>query len=243
MVIAGFVGGGLAGDPKEFNRIGWMPYVTQAGVGLGLATVIAAKYPEWGPEFATIIISVIVLNQIVGPPLFKWAIIHVKESHTRADTPEFDGRKDAIIFGLESQSLALASSLEAHGWFVTIATRRKETAEAYKHEFKIKVFDQFDLNTFKALHAEKMEAIVFMLSDEENYEMSEYAYEHYGTKEIIVRLNDRANTEKFHELGALIVEPTTAIVSLLDHMVRSPHATSMLLGMEENQGHNRSGSL
>ena len=32
-----------------------------------------------------------------------------------------------------------------------------------------------------------------------------------------------------------IVDPSSAIVSLLDHFVRSPQATSLLLGMEENQ--------
>jgi Trk K+ transport system NAD-binding subunit len=50
-----------------------------------------------------------------------------------------------------------------------------------------------------------------------------------------VRLNDRKNMKKFHDLGALIVEPSTAMVSLLDHFVRSPIATSLLLGMEEHQ--------
>ncbi len=39
----------------------------------------------------------------------------------------------------------------------------------------------------------------------------------------------------FHEFGALIFEPTTAIVSLLDHFARSPLATSLLLGMEKDQ--------
>lgn len=36
MVVGSYVGGSLAGDPPLFNRIGWMPYVTQAGVGLDL---------------------------------------------------------------------------------------------------------------------------------------------------------------------------------------------------------------
>ena len=36
-------------------------------------------------------------------------------------------------------------------------------------------------------------------------------------------------------IGALIVDPSTAMVSLFDHLVRSPVATSMLLGMEEGQ--------
>ncbi len=33
----------------------------------------------------------------------------------------------------------------------------------------------------------------------------------------------------------MIVDPSTAIVSLLDHFVRSPQAASLLLGMEANQ--------
>ena len=49
------------------------------------------------------------------------------------------------------------------------------------------------------------------------------------------RLNKRENFNKFHELGVLIIEPSTAIVSLLDHFVRSPNAASLLLGMDEGQ--------
>ena len=51
----------------------------------------------------------------------------------------------------------------------------------------------------------------------------------------MVRLNDRANFEQFHELGALIVEPSTATLSLLDQFVRSPVAASLLLGSEGSQ--------
>jgi Trk K+ transport system NAD-binding subunit len=48
-------------------------------------------------------------------------------------------------------------------------------------------------------------------------------------------LNDRTNYEKFRELDAFIVSPSTATISLLDHYVRSPSAVSLLLGYEENQ--------
>ncbi|MFQ5453396.1 MAG: cation:proton antiporter, partial [Candidatus Zixiibacteriota bacterium] len=119
--IGSFFGGMLAGDPMSHNRISWMSYVTQAGVGLGLAKEVAVEFSGWGTDFATIIISVIVLNQIVGPPFFKWAINRVGEAHTRAETPEFDGVRNAIIFGLEGQSLALARQLSSHGWQVKIA--------------------------------------------------------------------------------------------------------------------------
>jgi Trk K+ transport system NAD-binding subunit len=51
----------------------------------------------------------------------------------------------------------------------------------------------------------------------------------------VVQLNERANFLRFSELGASIVAPSTAIISLLDHYVRSPSAVSLLLGMEEDR--------
>jgi Trk K+ transport system NAD-binding subunit len=48
-------------------------------------------------------------------------------------------------------------------------------------------------------------------------------------------LHDRANFDKFHQLGALVVDPGTAMVSLLDQFVRSPFAASLLLGMDPEE--------
>ncbi len=235
LVIGGYVGSKLAGDPPLFNRISWMPYVTQAGVGLGLATIVATTFPGWGKEFATIVISVIVLNQIVGPPLFKWAINIVGEGHTRAATPEFDGVRDAIIFGLEPQSVALARQLIENDWMVKIATLKKDIDKSDYPDLDLRYIESISLDMLKDLDAEHSEAIVTMLTDDENYAICELVYEHVGTKDVIVRLNNRFNFNKFHELGALIVEPSTAIVSLLDHFVRSPQAATLLLGMQEDQ--------
>ncbi|HEX9922403.1 MAG TPA: NAD-binding protein [Anaerolineae bacterium] len=234
--IGSFFGGVLAGDPMQQNRLSWMAYVAQAGVGLGLAAEVAVEFPEWGNAFATIIIAVIVLTQLIGPPLFKWAIHSVGEAHTRAASSEFDGVHDAIIFGLEGQSLALANQLRAHGWQVKIVAREK-TLEQKILEVPADVysFSKLDLELMHRLEVEKADAIVALLSDKENHEICELAYEHFGTKDLVVRLNDRANFDLFHELGVLIVDPATAIVSLLDHLVRSPSATSLLLGLEKNQ--------
>ena len=95
MIIGSILGGSLAGDSALFRRIGWMPFVTQAGVGLGLATIVANTLPSFGAEFQTIVVAVIVLNQFVGPPLFKWSIQLVGEARTKANTPHFDGVRDA----------------------------------------------------------------------------------------------------------------------------------------------------
>ena len=234
--IGSFAGGVIAGEPMAHNRIRWLAFVTQAGVALGLAKEVAVEFSEFGSAFATLIISLVVLNEVIGPICFKWTINHVGESHTRAATPEFDGRRDALIFGLEGQSLALARQLYAHKWQVKIAARQTDFLEDSVDEtIQICPINGLSFETLEDLEARHAEAIITMLSDEENFQICELAFEHYGTDTLIVRLNDRANFDRFHELGALIVDPATAIVSLYDHLVRSPSAASLLLGTDVDQ--------
>ncbi|MTI33515.1 monovalent cation:proton antiporter family protein [Xanthovirga aplysinae] len=233
LMAGGLVGGSLAKDPWKFRMIGWMPYITQAGVALGLTTIVAREFNVWGEQFAAVIIGAIVINEFLGPPLFKWSIALVGEAHKRGETKE--NQRDVIIFGLESQSLALARQLQDQDWRVKIATRGLNFEKSEASDLDIRLIQNLDLEAMEALDAKNAAAIVTLLKDEENYKICEIAYENYGTKDLIVRLNDRLNFERFHELGALIVEPATAIVSLLDHYVRSPMATSLLLGQEKNQ--------
>ena len=235
MVVGGYVGGYLAGDPMKQNHLGWMPYITQAGVALGLATVVSNEFPDWGPQFATIIVAVIVINQFVGPPLFKWSLFQLGEDRTRGSAAEPDGINNAIIFGYESQSLALAKQLKDNGWEVKIATKKEKGSFQEPENIPIAYFSETTREVFDEMDMITTEAIVTMLSDEENLEICELAYGEYGTRDLIVRLNDRFNYDKFLALGALIVDPSTAIVSLMDHFVRSPQATSLLLGMEQGQ--------
>ncbi len=235
MVAGGYLGGVLAKDPMAFCHYGWMPYVTQAGVALGLSTVVANTFPSWGNQFATVVIAVIVINQFLGPPLFKYALSKLGEDRSKADTPEFDGVRDAIIFGLESQSISLAKQLMKKGWEVQLATLLEEGTFQEPENVTIRYIKDFTIKTMLKMEADKTEAIVCMLSDEENYQICEAAYENLGTRDLIVRLNDRNNYDKFLSLDVRVVDPSTAIVSLMDHFVRSPQATSLLLGMAENQ--------
>jgi len=234
MIFGGIFGVYAAKDPKKYLFIAWMPYLTQAGVALGLATIISKEFPSWGTHFEAIVIAIIVINQLVGPPLFKWSLNYVKESHLRAAIPTFDGTRDAVIFGLEDQSIALANQLHKHKWEARIVN--VDTSNTKKVEnFEVINLTSFSFTALKKLDLEKTEAIILMLADEDNFKLAELIYEHIGTKEIIVRLNRRENFEKFHKLGALIIEPSTAMVSLLDHFVRSPSAASLLMGMDDGQ--------
>jgi len=234
LFLAGYAGSTLAGDSSLFRKISWMPYVTQAGVSVGLATIIATEYPGWGAEFATVMISVIVLNQIVGPPFFKWALHLAGEVHVRSDG-SFDVERKVLIFGWENQSKALAQQLKKQNWEVEFVVTNPTPEMLGHNDFVIHEFTGSDNLALRKFSAETADTLLCLLSDEENYKICETAYEHFGTKHLIVRLSDRAYYKKFRRIGAMVMDPATAMVSLMEHFIRSPIATSLLLGMDENQ--------
>lgn len=234
--IGSMAGGIAAGDPMRLNRVAWMAFVTQAGIGLGLAKEVAVEFPAWGNSLATMVISVIVLNQVVGPPLFKWVLHAVGESRVRAGRRDLRGTPLAMIFGLEGQTLALARQLDHHGWQVKVVTRKTgPLEEPPEPDIEILRIASLDPDELKAIGAGEAVAFVGLMSDDENQRLCELAYEHFGTRRVIVRSYDRSQWNGYRELGATILDPAVAMVSLLDHFVRSPSAASLLLGMERNQ--------
>ena len=52
----------------------WMGLVSQAGVAIGLATVLAQVYPERGAEMRTLFLTTIAVNESLGPILFRQAL-------------------------------------------------------------------------------------------------------------------------------------------------------------------------
>ncbi len=234
MMLGAFVGGTLAKDPPNFIFLGWTPYIAQAGVALGLVSIVASNFPTWGDEFATIMVTVIIFNQFVGDPLFKWAIFKIGEDRVRAESG-YDNVLDAIIVGYEPTSVALAKTLMEKGWEVQLATRSEKGSFEEPEGIKIIYLKDLAKEEFDSMNAGKTEVMVFLLSDDENLQLAEMAYHEYGTRDIIVRINHRYNTQKFLSLNCRVIDPSTAMVSLLEHFVRSPEATSLLLGMQKGQ--------
>ncbi len=233
--LGALMGNAIARGPGRYYKVIWMPFISQAGVALGLATAVANQFPDWGLDFATLIIAIIVINQLVGPPFIRWAIDLIGENRSRAATPEFDGVMDALIFGYESQSLALSRQLMEKGWKVEIVTLLKENEVEIPDGITFHFRESIEKGIFEGIDSKKFDTIVTLLSDDENYKICEMVYEEIGTKQLVVRLNERSNMDKFISLGAKVIDPSTAMVSLLDHFVRSPQATSLLLGMEKGQ--------
>ena len=225
-------GGIIAGEPMQHNLLSWMAYITQAGVGLGLSKEIAGEFPTFGENFATLLIAVIVLNQIAGPPLFKWVINRVKESHPRGST-KYDGTRDAMIFGTDDQASAVARLLKAQGWHIQwVCTDSKCAMTPIENDEELAIIPSIDHENLEKISASKADSVIAMLSDDDNYKICELFYEHYGTETLVVRLNDLANRERFRPLDVLTVHPGTATVQLLDQFARKPDTASLFMDIE-----------
>jgi Kef-type K+ transport system membrane component KefB len=61
----------LAGTPARFA---WMGLISQAGVTLGLATIVAAEFPGWGGGVRTLVVALTGLHVLTGPILLKAAL-------------------------------------------------------------------------------------------------------------------------------------------------------------------------
>lgn len=79
--VSTYLGAVLAGDPAPIRRYAWMGFLAKAGVTLGLANMVRERFTPWGDEVAAVIIAMIAVNQLIGPPLFRFALNSAGESH------------------------------------------------------------------------------------------------------------------------------------------------------------------
>ncbi|MEM9408825.1 MAG: TrkA C-terminal domain-containing protein, partial [Acidobacteriota bacterium] len=235
LALGTWVGGTLANEPAHQNRYSWLSYVTQAGIGLGLAREIAAEFQGWGPAFASLMIAVIVVNQLLGPPLFKAALHRSGEARLRSGQRDLRGTPRAFIFGLEGQALALARQLAGHGWRPTIVTRKDPDSRGRPDEIEIVQVEDLTPEELRRIGAQEARAFLLLNKEADALRVAEIAYQDFGTRNVIARSSDRVHWANFEELGVQIVDPNVAMVSLLDQFVRSPSAASMMLGLDKDQ--------
>jgi Kef-type K+ transport system membrane component KefB len=65
------------------RRYGWMGFVSQAGVTLGLATVLRRVFPTWGISLEALVVGLIAVHELVGPILFRIALHRAGEVRER----------------------------------------------------------------------------------------------------------------------------------------------------------------
>jgi Kef-type K+ transport system membrane component KefB len=80
--VAARVASRIAGDVPAVRRWGWSGLISQAGLALGLANLVARSFPTFGPDFGSLAIATVAINEMVGPVLFKLALDRNGESST-----------------------------------------------------------------------------------------------------------------------------------------------------------------
>jgi Kef-type K+ transport system membrane component KefB len=85
------IGAGWAGATGDEGRYVWMGLVSQAGVAIGLAAILAEAYPERGPYLAGMLLALIAVNESVGPILFRQALAKARETDgAEAQSPDHE---------------------------------------------------------------------------------------------------------------------------------------------------------
>ncbi|MEZ4755013.1 MAG: NAD-binding protein [Bdellovibrionota bacterium] len=233
MYLACYIGGTVAGIKQEHSRLLGLAFITQAGISISLAKEIEIMYLGWGSDFSTLLVGIIIINTLLGPWFTKFAIQKVGEAHPKGLNSHSRSSRKVIIFGVENHSRALARTLHDHDWNVVLADIGDDAKEIAEDDFEYTCIKEISIAELKRIGADKVDTIVTLLDNESNYEICDLAYEHFGTEHLIARIPDGQDTSRFYQLGVMVIEPSSAMLNLLDHCIRSPSAASLVLGQDK----------
>ena len=65
----------------------WTGLISQAGITLGFASVIATEFPAWGTQVQTLLVSLIALHEIVGPIVFRYGLTRAGDLDAASQRP------------------------------------------------------------------------------------------------------------------------------------------------------------
>lgn len=74
------LGARLGGAGDVVRKRAWLGYVSQAGVALGMVTILARSFPGWGAELKTLFVAMVAVHELVGPILLDRLLASVGEA-------------------------------------------------------------------------------------------------------------------------------------------------------------------
>ena len=95
--LGALVGSRLTQLEPSLARESWKGLISQAGVTLGLTTIVATEFPGVGAQIQTVILALTAIHVIVGPILFRSALANMREigvldAHLRGTPLELEPR-------------------------------------------------------------------------------------------------------------------------------------------------------
>ena len=105
LAVVGFVALGLAVARIALIRLGiaaggsfteleprvrsylWTGLISQAGITLGFASVVAMEFPDWGSRLQTLLVALIAIHELAGPLLFRYGLQRAGEFDPQPPRP------------------------------------------------------------------------------------------------------------------------------------------------------------
>ena len=75
LLVSHKIGVKVGGEDKDVSTWGWLGYIPQAGVTLGLLGIASAKLPEASPYFVSLALGLIATNLLIGPLALRFALV------------------------------------------------------------------------------------------------------------------------------------------------------------------------
>lgn len=85
----------LAKEDSTIKSNAWLSFVSQAGVVLGLSTIVENNLPQLGGEIKTVVLGTVGLNLILGPITFKSALTRAGETGEQRESALAAAESDA----------------------------------------------------------------------------------------------------------------------------------------------------
>lgn len=63
-----------AGIDRRTGRYAWTGLISQAGITLGLASLLATEFPTWGAQVQMLLVALLAIDELIGPSLFRMGL-------------------------------------------------------------------------------------------------------------------------------------------------------------------------
>ena len=229
IAVGSNVGARFAGRDGLLRGRSWMALITQAGIALGLAREAGVQFPELGAAFSTLIISVVVLNEVFGPMFLR----RVLERSGEVDDGGMPA--DVVVYGVDHNALRLAETLREDGMDpVLVDDHLVHVTRARDAGATATLLAGRRPEDLAALEPRPAVVVAMSGDDRANLEVCRAATE-IGVARTVARVADPSLLGDFHELGTLVIDPTASLVSLLEQAVRTPDTTRLVLHADDER--------
>ena len=81
------IGWAIAGLDERIGNYAWTGLISQAGITLGFASVVAAEFPGWGTQIQLLLVGLIAIHELVGPIAFRQGLARANEIDAHEPRP------------------------------------------------------------------------------------------------------------------------------------------------------------